>query len=60
MARTDRAARGVAVTPDPVDRILDAIRSLGDAPEPAPDDRLAAFLAEHLARLLPPAAPDPG
>ena len=48
------------MTPDPVDRILDAIRSLGDAPEPAPDDRLAAFLAEHLARLLPPAAPDPG
>ena len=48
------------MTTDPVDGILDAIRSLGDGPEPAPDDRLAAFLAERLARQLPEAAPDAG
>jgi hypothetical protein len=53
---------GDPVTPDPVDAILDAIRSLGDGPEPAPDDRLAAFLAERFARPLPlrEAAPDAG
>jgi hypothetical protein len=46
------------MTPDPVDGILEAIRRLGDGPEPAPDDRLAAFLAERLARPLPPESSD--
>jgi hypothetical protein len=39
---------------DPADRLLAAIRELGDGPEPAPTDRLAAFLAERHARRSPP------
>ena len=47
------------MTHDPVEAILEAIRRLGDGPEPAPDERLLTFLAERLAGLAVP-APDPG
>ena len=49
---------------DPVDALLVAIRALGDGPEPAPNDRLVALLAERHAKrsafeAVPP-RPDPG
>jgi hypothetical protein len=43
---------------------MEAVRRLGDGPEPAPVDKLTAFLAERAALAAPaagdePATPDP-